>query len=86
MKPRLPYLLLALAATAGLWLSLPTPAPAQAAADEDPVLVTLVADILAQQAALVANHGKIDEKIAAIAEDVRQSRLFAARGGNGGRK
>jgi hypothetical protein len=81
MKPRLPYLLLALAATGGLWISLPTPLPAQAA-DEDPALVALVADIVAQQAALQANHDKIDEKIAAIAEDVRQSRLFAARGGN----
>jgi len=80
MKSKLPYLLLALAASAGLWVALPTPAPAQAA-DEDPAVVALVAEIVNQQATLQTNQNSMDEKIAAIGEDVRQARLWAARGG-----
>ena len=80
MKSKLPFLLLVLAASAGLWVALPTPAPAQAA-DEDPVFAALVADVVNQQVTLQTNQNTMDERIAAIAEDVRQSRLFAARGG-----
>ena len=81
MKQKLSFLLLALTAAGGFWLAVPASAPAQGA-DEDAGLVALVAEITKQQATLQENQAKIDEQIAAVAEDVRQSRLFAARGGN----
>lgn len=43
----------------------------------------LLDDLTAQQVKLVENQAKMDEKIALIAEEVRQARLFAARGGKG---
>ncbi len=79
MKQPLPLLCLALAAAGGLWLAAPATAPAQSG--DDPAVVSLMTDVVAQQAAILENQTKIDEKIATIAEDVRQARLFAARGG-----
>ena len=37
--------------------------------------------VRAQQAEIASNQGKIDEKLAALAETVRTARIFASRGG-----
>ena len=79
MKTRIPYFLLAAAAAASL-LSLPASSSGQAAGD-DPVILSLISEVITQQTAILENQAKIDDKIATIAEDVRQARLFAARGG-----
>jgi hypothetical protein len=77
MKTPLKYLLGV--AGGGLLLLLVTPAPSHGDATSD--LTALVDDLAAQQLKLDENQTKIDEKIATIAEDVRQARLFVARGG-----
>ena len=79
MKTQLPYLLLAAALVVFGLLAHPSQAPAQSG--EDPAVVALCGDVTAQQAAILENQKNIDIKIAAVAEDVRQARLFAARGG-----
>ena len=48
---------------------------------DDPALAAVLTEVAAQQAGIADNQTKIDESIAAIAEDVRQARLFVARGG-----
>lgn len=55
---------------------------AAAAAQEEQVLAGLAGTVQSQQEALQANQVKIDQKLAAVAEEVRQARLFASRGGN----
>ncbi len=60
---------------------LPRESSAQAAQADDPVLNKLIAEVAAQQVMLTENHTKIDEKLAAIAEDVRVARIYVARGG-----
>lgn len=80
MKTPFRYLLLAVALAAAALLAQPSTAPAQAGGD-DPALLAALADVITQQTALHENQNKIDAQIALIAEDVRQARLFAARGG-----
>lgn len=59
-----------------------TSAPSQGqAGGEDPQLTALVDEVAKQQAAIVDNQAKIDEKLAVIAEDVRVARIFVGRGG-----
>jgi starvation-inducible outer membrane lipoprotein len=82
MKTQLRYFLLALALAAAALLAQPATAPAQAGG-EDPEVLAALADLSTQQTTLQENQVKIDAQIAVIAEDVRQSRLFAARGGKG---
>jgi hypothetical protein len=53
----------------------------QAAAGDDPVLTALVNDLTLQQAALLDNQAKIDVKLAAIGENLRQARIYVGRGG-----
>lgn len=50
----------------------------------DPQLTILISEIASQQATIIANHGKINAKIVEVEENVRQARIFAARGGRGG--
>jgi pyruvate/oxaloacetate carboxyltransferase len=57
------------------------PAPV-ARATSGPKVAALIAELQAQQKALAGNQSKIDEQIAAIAEDVRQARMFVSRGGS----
>lgn len=64
----------------GFLLLLATPAP-QAHGVADDEVATVVTELEAQQLKLVENQNKIDEKIATITEEVRQARLFVARGG-----
>jgi hypothetical protein len=80
MKTKISTLLLALALVAAAGLVQPSSAPAQASPD-DPALVAIVTDVITQQTTLLENQSKMDTQIAAVAEDVRQARLFAARGG-----
>lgn len=53
----------------------------QAGNESDTATATLIADVTVQQALLVENQVKIDDKIAAIAEEVRLARLHVSRGG-----
>jgi Skp family chaperone for outer membrane proteins len=56
---------------------------ASASAQEKPADADkLIAEIRAQQAILQQNQEKIDAKIAAIAEQLRQARIFVSRGGS----
>lgn len=50
-------------------------------AAEDALLSTLAVEVGTQQVQIAANQAKIDEKLAQITEEVRQARLFVARGG-----
>jgi hypothetical protein len=79
MKPHLPY---AAALTAAFVALLAWTGPSSGAAGgDDPAVVALVAEITTQQATITDNQSKIDTKIAAIGEQVRQARIFAHRGG-----
>jgi hypothetical protein len=80
MKTQLRYLLLALALAAAALLAQPSTAPAQAGGD-DPAVLAALEDLVKQHTVLQDNQTKMDAQIALIAEEVRQSRLFAARGG-----
>ena len=77
MKPLIGFALLAIALAAGM---LPSPSHGQADA-EDPRLTALIEEIAKQQATIVENQTQIDAKLAVIAENVRQARLFVSRGG-----
>ncbi len=80
------------AALIALSAGLPTGLPAQQpATPQTPGVVSrqtvtdLIEEVRAQQKELEANQTAIDERIAAIAELLRQARLFSARrGGSGG--
>jgi hypothetical protein len=68
-----------------LVVALPSSSSGQAAA-EAAVPAALLAEIAAQQAAIEGNQTKIEDKIAKISEDIRQARIFVARGGGGVKK
>ena len=70
---------LGIAAFAGA-LSSPTPSPGQAPGDEQ-AIAQLVTEIAAQHARIVANQQVIDQKLAAIEENMRLARIFVSRGG-----
>ena len=54
---------------------------AETAADRDQQQVAALAkEVQAQQTAIADNQKKIDEKMAAIAEALRQARIYAGRG------
>ncbi len=71
------FFLIASAFALGLW---PSASQGQAGA-EDPLLAPLVEEITKQQATIVDNQTKIEEKLAGIAEDLRVARIFVGRGG-----
>lgn len=62
-------------------LLLPHPSSGQAPATNDAAITQLIAEVTAQQATILDNHKLIDEKLAAISEDVRVARIFVGRGG-----
>ena len=80
MKPPLRYMLGAAGAVLLLLLLAPAPTQGDTAA-EVAATAALLDDLALQQTKLVENQAKMDEKIAQIAEEVRQARLFVARGG-----
>lgn len=49
--------------------------------DLPPQVAALINEISAQRKQLATNQAQIDEKVNALAETIRQARLFAARGG-----
>lgn len=80
MKPKpLSLLLIGMAALGG-WLALPRETNAQADAEATAV-ATLLTELVAQQTVIAENQTRIDEKIAAIAEEIRVARIYAGRGG-----
>lgn len=56
-----------------------------AAAKDQQQLALAIKELQEQQAAIAQNEAKIDQKVAAIAEAVRQARIFANRAGAGKR-
>ncbi|HXM33243.1 MAG TPA: hypothetical protein VN921_06275 [Chthoniobacterales bacterium] len=44
-------------------------------------VLALVKEVQGQQKTIAENQGKIDEKLATIAEALRQARIFSSRGG-----
>lgn len=77
-------LLLGAAAGAGAFLLAlaPSDTRAQAAATaDDPALTPLLAELARQQTQIADNQTKIDDALAAVAEDLRVARIFAGRGG-----
>jgi hypothetical protein len=78
MKTPFRYLLGVAGAGFLLFLTLPATTRGDAATD---TLNSLLDDLTVQQGKLEENQVKIDEKIALIAEEVRQARLYVARGG-----
>jgi hypothetical protein len=61
--------------------ALPRESVGQAAAADEPQIAQALADVTAQQTVIAENQAKIDEKVAAIAEEVRVARIFAGRTG-----
>jgi len=74
-----PTLLFAFCAIITLGSSAPAQAPQQTSAPAE--LAALIKQVRAQQAAMAANQVKIDEKLATLAETIRQARIFSSRGG-----
>ena len=56
------------------------------ASPDDAALSMLIAEVGAQQVQIAENQTKIDEKLAQVGEEVRQARLFVARGGGASRR
>ncbi|HYR57242.1 MAG TPA: hypothetical protein VEO95_01380 [Chthoniobacteraceae bacterium] len=71
------FALVAVALAAGLS---PQATRGQIAAD-DLVLAQLIDEVSKQQAQVIDNQTKIDEKLATIAENLRVARIFVGRGG-----
>ena len=44
-------------------------------------LLALIKEVRDQQTQLAANHTKIDEKLATLAEAIRQARIYSSRSG-----
>jgi hypothetical protein len=62
-------------------LAFPRPSSGEAGAADDPLVNAILIEITAQQTVITENQVKIDEKVAAIADDVRIGRIFAGRAG-----
>jgi len=80
MTLRTNYLPLALAAALALAALLP--AGTDGAPDPDPQGVVLLRELALQQKTLSENQAKIDEKVAAVAEEIRIARIYVSRGGS----
>ena len=61
--------------------AMPTSSNGQAAVVETAIPAALLTELAAQQVVIDENQTKIEEKIAKIAEDIRQARIFVSRGG-----
>ena len=79
---RSPFLLALTGAVALLGaLLIPQPSSGQAPVAGDAAIAQLITEVATQQAAILENHAKIDEKLAVIGENVRVARIFVSRGG-----
>jgi hypothetical protein len=84
MKPK-PLLLAACASIALLsWLVAPDESIGQIDAEVQSINI-LLAEINAQQTVIAENHTKIDDKLAAVAEEIRLARIYSGRSGGGGK-
>ena len=89
MKTRSLYLLAVAAGVALLALAAPQPISgqntpqAETSAEMSPQVVALLNELTAQNKQFAANQAAMDEKVDALAETIRQARLFATRGGKG---
>ena len=72
------------AATVFGWLAASNQSSAQNDT-ENKALNTLFAEVAAQQIVIAENHTKIDDKLAAVAEEIRLARIYSGRGGGGGK-
>ena len=84
MKPKtyLPTLAIGAAIAAALM-----PGGSQAQTDSDTrALAALVQEVVAQQKVITSNQAQIDERIAAISEELRTARIFAGRAGGAPKK
>ena len=73
-----------LSITAALLLVAVFAVPRQSTGAADPdsaAIANLIREVQAQQTTALANHAKIDAKLVAIEEDLRQARIFVSRGG-----
>ena len=78
MKPKsFPVALLLAAVVAFAYL---LPAPSGGQTGEEIQMTQIVNDVTAQQATIVDNQAKIVAKLASIADNIRQARIFAGRG------
>lgn len=84
MKRLLSFAACALLSIAPLSSNSSTAQTAPGAIDQQQ-LARAIKDLQEQQAAIAQNQGKIEEKLAAVGEAVRQARIFASRGGAGKR-
>jgi hypothetical protein len=62
-------------------LGLPRESNGQAAADEQQQITALVVEIAQQQTKLVENQKQLDDKLAAVAENLRLTKIYVSRGG-----
>lgn len=82
MKPKSFALTLTGCAVLAAAVLLPRESAGQAQADAEAAQVQQVlAELTAQQKIITENQAKIDEKVAAVAEEVRVARIFAGRAG-----
>ncbi len=80
MKPK--TLLISALAIAASGLALLLPDTTHGAADADvSKTAALLQQLQAQQKTVSENQAKIDEKLAAVAEEIRLARIFVSRGG-----
>lgn len=63
-----------------LLVTAPAAEPSKENEREQQQLVALAKEVQAQQAAIAENQTKIDAKLAAIAEALRQARIYSSRG------
>jgi hypothetical protein len=66
------------------WLIAPDQSSGQAEAEAQ-ALNALFAEVAAQQVVIAENHTKIDDKLAAVGEEIRVARIYSGRGGGGGK-
>lgn len=78
MKPKSTILTLAGCAVLAAAVLLPVESAGQAETD-DAKIQQLLGEIATQQKTLAENQAKAEEKVAAIAEEVRLARIFAGR-------
>jgi uncharacterized protein YfcZ (UPF0381/DUF406 family) len=82
MKPKSFALTLCGCAVLAAAVLLPRESAGQALTDAEAAQVQQVlAELTAQQKIIAENQAKIDEKVAAVAEEVRVARIFAGRAG-----
>ena len=86
MQTKTLYFLAVAGCAAFFALAVPQPLSGQDASAPavSPQVAALIDELTAQNKQLVANQAAMEGKIDALAETIRQARLFSARGGNKG--